>query len=51
MSITTATAIALMLSTLIYHAGLAYLFARARFLEVLRLPRDQQLFIILCAAP
>ena len=46
MSITLATGIALMLSTLIYHGGLTYLFVRAQFLEVLRLPRDKQLLII-----
>lgn len=39
MSITTTTGIALILSTLIYHGGLAYLFARAQFGEVLNLPR------------
>ncbi len=46
MSITTATGITLILTTLIYHGGLTYLFVRAQFLEVLRLPRDKQLFII-----
>src|SRR5574341_2150428 len=46
MSLTTMTGIALILSTLIYHGGLAYLFARAQFLEVLKLPRREQLLII-----
>lgn len=46
MSLTTTTGIALILSTLIYHGGLAYLFARARFLEVLNLPRREKLLII-----
>jgi hypothetical protein len=46
MSLTTATGIALILSTLIYHGGLAYLFARAQFLEVLKLPRKEKLLII-----
>ena len=46
MSLTTTTGIALILSTLIYHGGLAYLFARAQFLEVLKLPREKQLSII-----
>jgi Domain of unknown function (DUF4386) len=46
MNLTTATGIALILSTLIYHGGLAYLFVRAQFLEVLKLPREKQLLII-----
>ncbi len=46
MSLTTTTGIALILSTLIYHGGLAYLFVRAQFLEVLKLPREKQLLII-----
>ena len=46
MSLSTTTGIALILSTLIYHGGLAYLFARAQFLEVLKLPREKQLSII-----
>ena len=46
MSITTATGIALILSTLIYHGGLAYLFARAQFLGVLNLPRKEKLLVI-----
>lgn len=46
MSLTTATGIALILSTLIYHGGLAYLFARAQFGEVLKLPRGEKLLII-----
>ena len=46
MSLTTATGIALILSTLIYHGGLAYLFARAQFGEVLNLPRREKLLII-----
>lgn len=45
--ITTATAgIVLILSTLIYHGGLAYLFARAQFLVVLKLPLKEKLLII-----
>jgi hypothetical protein len=46
MSLTTTTGIALILSTLIYHGGLAYLFARAQFGEVLNVPRGQKLLII-----
>jgi hypothetical protein len=46
MSLTTTTGIALILSTLIYHAGLTYLFVRAQFLEVLKLPRREKLLII-----
>ena len=46
MSLTTFTGIALILSTLIYHRGLAYLFARAQFGEVLNLPRREKLLII-----
>ena len=46
MSLTTTTGIALILSTLIYHGGLVYLFVRAQFLEVLKLPRAKQLLII-----
>ena len=46
MSLTTTTGIALILSTLIYHGGLAYLFTRAQFLEVLKLPRREKLLII-----
>jgi hypothetical protein len=46
MSLTTTTGITLMLSTLIYHGGLAYLFVRAQFLDVLKLPREKQLVII-----
>jgi len=46
MSLTTMTGIALILSTLIYHGGLAYLFARAQFGEVLKLPRRERLLII-----
>lgn len=46
MSLTTATGIALILSTLIYHGGLAYLFARAEFGDVLPLPRGEKLLII-----
>jgi len=46
MSLTTMTGIALILSTLMYHGGLAYLFARAQFLEVLKLPRRERLLII-----
>jgi hypothetical protein len=46
MTIITTTGIALILSTLIYHAGLAILFARVRFGEVLNLPRRDKLLII-----
>jgi len=46
MNLTTTTGIALILSTLIYHSGLAYLFARAEFGEVLKLPRREKLLII-----
>jgi Domain of unknown function (DUF4386) len=46
MSLTTTTGITLILSTLIYHGGLAYLFARAQFGEVLNLPRAKRLLII-----
>jgi hypothetical protein len=46
MGLTTATGIALILSTLIYHGGLAFLYARARFGEVLNLPRGEKLFTI-----
>ena len=46
MSLTTMTGIALILSTLMYHGGLAYLFARAQFGEVLNLPRREKLLII-----
>jgi hypothetical protein len=46
MSLTTMTGIALILSTLIYHGGLAYLFARVQFGEVLNLPRREKLLII-----
>ena len=43
MSLTTTTGIALILSTLIYHGGLAYLFARAQFGDVLNLPVPQKI--------
>jgi len=46
MNLTTTTGIALILSTLIHHGGLAYLFARAQFGEVLNLPRREKLLII-----
>lgn len=46
MSITATAGIALVLSTLIYHGGLAYLFIRAQFLEVLKLPLKEKLLII-----
>ena len=46
MSLTTTTGIALILSTLIYHGGLAYLYARAQFGEVLNLRRNEKLPII-----
>lgn len=46
MSLTTITGIALILSTLIYHAGLVLLFARAQFGEVLDHPRNEKLRII-----
>ena len=46
MSLITTTGIALILSTLIYHGGLAYLFARAEFGEWLKLPRREKLLIV-----
>jgi hypothetical protein len=46
MSLITATGITLILSTLIYHGGLTYLFVRAQFLEVLKVPRREKLLII-----
>jgi hypothetical protein len=46
MSLTTTTGIALILSTLIYHAGLAFLFARAQFGEILNLQTKEKLLII-----
>jgi len=46
MSLTTTTGIALILSTLVYHGGLAFLYARAHFGEVLTLPRGEKLFTI-----
>lgn len=46
MSLTTATGIALILSTLIYHGGLVFLFVRAQFGEVLNLQRAEKLVII-----
>jgi hypothetical protein len=46
MSLTTTTGIALILSTLLYHGGLAYLFARAQFGEVLKLSQREKLLII-----
>ena len=46
MSLTTTTGLVLILSTLIYHGGLAFLFARAQFGEVLNLPRREKLLII-----
>jgi len=46
MSLTTTTGIALILSTLIYHGGLGFLYARAHFGEVLTLPRGEKLFTI-----
>ena len=46
MSLTTTTGIALILSTLIYHGGLAYLYARAEFAEVLKAQRREKLSII-----
>jgi hypothetical protein len=46
MSLTTATGIALILSSLIYHGGLAFLYARAHFGEVLNLSRGEKLFTI-----
>jgi hypothetical protein len=39
MTLTAATGIALILSTLIYHGGVAYLFARAEFGDVLKAPQ------------
>lgn len=46
MTLTAATGIALILSTLIYHGGLAYLFARAEFGDVLKAPQREKLLII-----
>lgn len=46
MSLPTATGIALILSTLIYHGGLAYLFARAQFGDFLEAPQREKLLII-----
>ena len=46
MSLTTTTGIALILSTLVYHGGLAFLYSRAHFGEVLNLPRGEKLFTI-----
>jgi hypothetical protein len=46
MSLSTITGIALILSTLICHSGLALLFARAQFGEVLNLSRNEKLPII-----
>ena len=46
MSLTSATGIALILSTLIYHGGLAFLYGRAHFGEVLNLSRGEKLFTI-----
>ena len=46
MSLITTTGIGLILSTLIYHGGLAFLYARAHFGEVLNLPRGEKLFTI-----
>jgi hypothetical protein len=46
MSLITATGIALILSTVIYHSGLAYLFARARFGDVLKASQREKLVII-----
>ena len=46
MSLTTTTGLVLILSTLIYHGGLAFLFTRAQFGEVLNLPRREKLLII-----
>jgi hypothetical protein len=46
MSLTTITGIALILSMLIYHGGLAVLFARAQFGEILNLSRNEKLPII-----
>ena len=46
MSLITATGIALILSTVIYHGGLAFLYARAHFAEALTLSRGERLFII-----
>ena len=46
MSLTIATGIALTASTLLYHGGLAVLFIRAQFGEVLNLPDRDKLLII-----
>lgn len=44
MSLNTSTGIALILTTLTYHGGLAFLYARAHFAEVLTLSRGERLF-------
>ena len=46
MSPVTATGIALILSTLIYHGGLAYLFAQSEFGDVLKASQKDKLVII-----
>jgi hypothetical protein len=46
MSLTTATGIALILTTVIYHGGLALLFVRAEFGEVLKLRGRERLLVI-----
>ena len=46
MSLTTATGIALILSTLIYHGDLAYLFARSEFGDLLEAPQREKLLIV-----
>jgi hypothetical protein len=46
MSIVAVTGSALILSTLIYHSGLAILFGRAEFAAVLNRPRQEKLLII-----
>ena len=46
MNLATTTGIALILSTLIYHTGLGYLYARAHFGKVLSLSRGDKLFTI-----
>ena len=46
MSLVTTTGIALILSTLIYHGGLAYLFAQSEFGDVLKASQKDKLVII-----
>jgi hypothetical protein len=46
MRLTTVTGIALILSTMIYHAGIVFLWFRAQFGEVLNLPDRDKLLIV-----